>query len=53
MTTLPKVVAKGVDFMAQRIREIAQKHKVTLVENPPLARSLYDVLDEEMLGKST
>jgi flagellar biosynthetic protein FlhB len=41
----PKVVAKGVDFMAQRIREIAQEHKVPLVENPPLARSLYDVVD--------
>lgn len=37
----PKVVAKGVDEMALRIRELAGHHKVTLVEAPPLARALY------------
>lgn len=37
----PKVVAKGADFMAQRIREIAGKHKISIVENPPLARALF------------
>jgi flagellar biosynthetic protein FlhB len=36
----PKVVAKGVDEMALRIRELAGQHKVTLVEAPPLARAL-------------
>jgi len=37
----PKVVAKGVDFMAQKIKEIALKNGVPCVENRPLARSLY------------
>src|SRR5215469_443123 len=37
----PKVVAKGADFLAQRIREIARENDVPLVENPPLARALY------------
>lgn len=37
----PKVVAKGVDEMALRIRELAGAHKVALVEAPPLARALY------------
>ena len=38
----PRVVAKGVDLLAQRIREVAADHDVPLVENPPLARALYD-----------
>jgi flagellar biosynthetic protein FlhB len=37
----PTVVAKGADHMAQRIRETAQEHDVPLVENKPLARSLF------------
>jgi len=37
----PKVVAKGIDFLAQRIREIAEEADVPIVENPPLARALY------------
>ncbi|MBF0109665.1 MAG: flagellar biosynthesis protein FlhB [Magnetococcales bacterium] len=37
----PKLIAKGRGRIAQRIREIAREHKVVLVENPPLARSLY------------
>jgi len=39
----PQVVAKGADYIAQRIREIAQKNNVPVVENPPLARALYQV----------
>ncbi len=39
----PLVVAKGVDVLARRIREIATEHKVPIVENPPLARALYKV----------
>jgi len=39
----PKVVAKGVDSMAARIREMAQEFGVPMVANPPLARSLYRV----------
>lgn len=37
----PKVVAKGVDAMAARIRETATKAGVPLVANPPLARALW------------
>lgn len=37
----PKVVAKGQNLIAQRIRELALKHGVPVVENPPLAQSLY------------
>lgn len=38
----PFVVAKGVDFVAQKIKYIAKENDVTLVENRPLARALYD-----------
>ena len=41
----PQVVAKGADYMAQRIREIAQENDVPLVENKPLARTLYGSTD--------
>ena len=37
----PKVLAKGRDFLAEQIREEAQWAGVPIVENPPLARSLY------------
>jgi flagellar biosynthetic protein FlhB len=37
----PQVVAKGADYMAQRIREAASEHRVPIVPNPPLARQLY------------
>lgn len=37
----PIVVAKGVDFLAQRIKEKAREFNVEIVENKPLARSLY------------
>jgi flagellar biosynthesis protein FlhB len=37
----PIVVAKGVDFMAYRIRIIADQKSIPIIENPPLARGLY------------
>jgi flagellar biosynthetic protein FlhB len=37
----PRVVAKGADFVALRIREIAEEHDVPLLSAPPLARALY------------
>jgi flagellar biosynthetic protein FlhB len=37
----PRVVAKGKDFMAQRIREIAEANEVPLFSAPPLARALF------------
>ncbi|MGR3763876.1 flagellar biosynthesis protein FlhB [Rossellomorea sp. NS-SX7] len=38
----PYVVAKGVDYLAQKIKYIAKENDVVMVENRPLARSLYD-----------
>ena len=39
--TAPKVVAKGVDEVAFRIRDVANENNVPIVENPPLARALF------------
>ncbi len=45
----PKVVAKGADDVAARIRALAREHRVPLVSNPPLARTLFKVpLDQEV-----
>lgn len=41
----PKLVAKGVDFLAVRIREVAEENDVPIIENPPLARALYDTVE--------
>jgi flagellar biosynthesis protein FlhB len=41
----PKVVAKGVNLVAARIRELAVEHNVPLLEAPPLARALYYNVD--------
>ena len=37
----PIVVAKGIDNMAQQIKKIARENEVHIIQNPPLARSLY------------
>jgi flagellar biosynthetic protein FlhB len=45
----PRVVAKGADDVAARIREVAQAANVPVVANPPLARALYRLeLDAEI-----
>lgn len=41
----PIVVAKGADHLAKKIREIARENGVPLVENPPLARGLYRMVE--------
>ncbi|MCR4605396.1 MAG: EscU/YscU/HrcU family type III secretion system export apparatus switch protein, partial [Eubacterium sp.] len=41
----PIVVAKGADFLAERIKEIARDNNVQIVENKPLARMLYHNVD--------
>ncbi|HDR9763882.1 TPA: flagellar biosynthesis protein FlhB [Burkholderia cepacia] len=43
----PKVVAKGVNLVAARIRELAAEHNVPLLEAPPLARALYHNVELE------
>jgi flagellar biosynthetic protein FlhB len=40
----PIVVAKGVDLIALKIREIATDHAIPLIEDKPLARSLHDAV---------
>ena len=42
--TAPIVVAKGQDFLALKIKEIAKKKDIAIVENKPLARALYKTL---------
>jgi flagellar biosynthetic protein FlhB len=46
----PMVLAKGVDTLALKIREVATENDVPVVENPPLARALYAAveIDEEI-----
>jgi flagellar biosynthetic protein FlhB len=41
----PVCVAKGVDALALRIREVGREHNVPIVENVPLARALYAAVD--------
>lgn len=41
----PRVVAKGAGLVAQRIKEMAAEHQVPVVEDKPLARSLYQSVD--------
>jgi len=48
----PVVVAKGADLVAMQIRSVADKHQVTIVSAPPLARALFasTELDQEIPG---
>src|SRR5665213_1147972 len=41
----PVLTCKGADLMARRIRELAREHNVPIMENPPLARALYDKVE--------
>jgi flagellar biosynthetic protein FlhB len=41
----PLCVAKGVDLIARKIREVALEHGVPIVENPPLARALHGTVE--------
>ncbi len=41
----PILTCKGADLMARRIRELAREHNVPIMENPPLARALYDKVE--------
>jgi flagellar biosynthetic protein FlhB len=44
-TAAPICLAKGVDAVAQRIREVATAHDIPIVEDPPLARALFASAD--------
>ncbi len=41
----PRLVGKGIDSLARRMREAADEHDVPIVENPPLARAIYAAVD--------
>jgi flagellar biosynthetic protein FlhB len=41
----PLVIAKGKNYLAQRIRQRAIEHQVPIIENPPLARALYQSVE--------
>ncbi len=41
----PRVVAKGKNYMALRIRQRAMDHEIPIIENPPLAQALYKSVD--------
>ena len=43
----PKLIAKGVDKVAARIREVAEENDIPVVQNPPLARALYSGVEIE------
>jgi flagellar biosynthesis protein FlhB len=48
-TPAPECVAKGVDAIALKIREVAEEHGVPVVEDPPLARALYANVDVDQI----
>ncbi|ABC23618.1 flagellar biosynthesis protein FlhB [Rhodospirillum rubrum] len=45
MMSAPVLVAKGQDFIALKIREVAEENEVPIVENPPLARALFAAVE--------
>lgn len=48
----PIVIAKGQDFMALRIRDIAKEYDVPIIENPPLVRAMYPICEvDQMIPK--
>jgi flagellar biosynthetic protein FlhB len=47
VNSAPKVVGKGIDFLALRIKEIARENNIPIIENPALARSLYSQIEIE------
>lgn len=48
-TPAPECVAKGIDEVALRIREVAEAHGVPIIEDAPLARALYSVVEVDQI----
>lgn len=40
----PQLIAKGADFMAEKIKEVARQHNIPIIENKPLARTIYKTM---------
>ena len=45
VNSAPLVVGKGIDFLALKIKDVAREHDIPIIENPALARSLYEQID--------
>jgi len=43
----PIIAAKGINFLALKIKDIARENKIPIIENPSMARALYDQLEVE------
>jgi flagellar biosynthetic protein FlhB len=43
----PIVIAKGIDFLALKIKDIARESKIQIIEDPALARALYEQIEVE------
>jgi flagellar biosynthetic protein FlhB len=41
----PRLIAKGQDLIALKIREVAAENKIPIIENPPIARTLYSKVE--------
>jgi flagellar biosynthetic protein FlhB len=39
------MIAKGIDFIALRIKDVAKENDIPIIENPALARSIYDQIE--------
>jgi flagellar biosynthetic protein FlhB len=48
-TAAPVCVAKGIDELALKIREVAEAHDIAVIEDPPLARALYAAMDVDQV----
>ncbi len=48
-TAAPVCVAKGLDDLALKIREVAEAHDIAVIEDPPLARALYAAMDVDQV----
>jgi flagellar biosynthetic protein FlhB len=46
-SSAPKVVAKGINYIALKIKDIARENNIPIIENPSLARALHDQLEVE------
>jgi flagellar biosynthetic protein FlhB len=44
----PKLVAKGTELFAQKIKDIAKQHGVPVIENPPVARAIFRIVEINM-----
>jgi flagellar biosynthetic protein FlhB len=44
-SSAPKIVAKGIDFIALKIKDIAKENDIPIIENPALARSIYSQIE--------